>query len=64
MSSMIEDEAEVGYDNEEDTDDKVKIVTEEEEHIQAGCEKDEDLDADLDDLINNEEEVDGEDINE
>jgi len=49
---MIEDEAELGSDNEEN-DDKVKIVEGEDEHKQAGLAQGEDLDAELAELIDN-----------
>lgn len=52
MNEMIEDEAELGSDNEEN-DDKVKVIGEEEEYREAGVSKEEDLDAELKELINN-----------
>ena len=52
MGDMIEDEAELGSDNEEN-DDKVKIVEGEDEHKQAGLAQGEDLDAELAELIDN-----------
>ncbi|KAL4494071.1 hypothetical protein ABPG72_016027 [Tetrahymena utriculariae] len=52
MNEMIDDEAELGSDNEEN-DDKIKQIGEEDEYKEAGLSKDEDLDAELKELINN-----------
>lgn len=52
MNEMIDDEAELGSDNEEN-DDKIKDTRNEDEHREAGLSKDEDLDAELKELINN-----------
>lgn len=52
MNEMIEDEAELGSDNEEN-DDKVKETGYENEHNEAGLSQHEDLDGELKELINN-----------
>lgn len=52
MNEMIDDEAELGSDNEEN-DDKIKETGNDDEHREAGLNKDEDLDAELKELINN-----------
>ncbi|EAR87374.3 hypothetical protein TTHERM_00058860 (macronuclear) [Tetrahymena thermophila SB210] len=52
MNEMIDDEAELGSDNEEN-DDKIKQIGDEDEYKEAGLSKDEDLDAELKELINN-----------
>ncbi|KAL4465921.1 hypothetical protein ABPG74_004158 [Tetrahymena malaccensis] len=52
MNEMIDDEAELGSDNEEN-DDKIKQIGDEDEYKEAGLSKEEDLDAELKELINN-----------
>ncbi|EGR28448.1 hypothetical protein IMG5_175240, partial [Ichthyophthirius multifiliis] len=59
LNDMIEDEAELGSDNEEN-DDKVKQIDEEDERKEAGIQENEDLDGELKEIINNQVYIDDE----